>query len=76
MSNYREGAARERAKRFLLEALANGPQLAATLWRGAAAAGISRNTLNRARKALGVTTAQEWSAGRNQWVCRLPAKCP
>lgn len=71
-----EPAARDDAKEFLLEALADGPRPAKELFREAREAGVSEITLRRAAKALGVTrrrVPQRGGArGGGWWEWALP----
>lgn len=59
---------REVAKRFLLNALENGPKAATALKSQAEARAISASTLDRARKELSVTTAKKGKI----WFWSLP----
>jgi hypothetical protein len=50
----------ERARRFLVEFLADGPQQALVVEREAARRGISKRTLDRAKVQLRVESLQTW----------------
>jgi len=61
---------RNEAKSFLINALAEGPVWAATLFSDAEQAGLTRNTVRRAMAHLGCVKAK--SAFRGHWAWRLP----
>ncbi len=64
---------RERAARFVQEALANGPMPASDLDRLARESGIAQRTLDRARKDAGVRAIREGGFGKDgHWVLSLP----
>lgn len=71
-----EPAARDDAKEFLLEALADGPRPAKELFREAREAGVSEITLRRAAKTLGITRRRVSQRGGNRgggwWEWALP----
>jgi putative DNA primase/helicase len=65
------GAVKE-AKDFLLAVLANSPVAAKAIERKAAAVGISKASLRRARKALKIKVRRKGGfAGKGRWVWRL-----
>ena len=62
----------KKAKDFLLAVLANGPVVAKTIDRKAAAAGISKASLRRARKALKIKVRRKGGfADKGRWVWQL-----
>jgi len=63
---------RERAYTFLHEQLKGGPLPALTLYERAAAAGLSRRTLRRAKKALGIRSIRP--PGETRWHWEFPKK--
>jgi putative DNA primase/helicase len=67
-SAIKDGGARSDAKEFLRDLLANGPVDAKEGEEAARANGISRSTLERARKELGVKPTKAGYQGRWQWT--------
>lgn len=67
-----ELSARDDAKSFLLQVLADGPVAASQIFREARDAGHSEKTLKRAKKELGVHSAK--SGMSEKWRWELPAK--
>lgn len=63
---------RERAAEWLRRELAGGARRAAELITGAAAAGITRRTLKRAKKDLGVESEQVGKDGTTEWLWSDP----
>jgi putative DNA primase/helicase len=63
-------AARDEAKKFLADILANGPVIKAEIQDAADANGISERTLFRAKSELGVMAKKDGSNGT--WTWRLP----
>jgi hypothetical protein len=63
---------RERAIEWLRYELRNGVRRAAELFAAASAAGITRRTLERAKRDLGVESRQVWRGGTNEWVWSAP----
>ena len=63
-----------RGVRFLLAALAAGPQAAADVLEMALAAGVAERTLKRARQALGVVATKLGRPGAEgqRWTWALP----
>ena len=65
------------AKEFLAEALVNGPVDSKELVKDAAAQGISKRTLARARKALDVVSKRDGGGGKRgggRWLVSLPSE--
>jgi hypothetical protein len=60
-------AARDEAKKFLTDILANGPVLTTEIQEAAGAEGISKRTLNRAKGELGIKAQKN-----DRWYWRLP----
>jgi putative DNA primase/helicase len=67
---------RERAAEWLRRELADGARRAAELFAGAAAAGITRRTLKRAKKDLGVESEQVGKDGTTEWCWSNPEAAP
>jgi len=65
-----DSTAREEAVGFLMSFLAEGPRPAREIYTEAEAAGISKRTLKRAKKILGVSSRKEGMDG--PWVWELP----
>jgi 5S rRNA maturation endonuclease (ribonuclease M5) len=63
-------AARDEAKKFLADILANGPMVKAEIEEAAGANGISERTLFRAKGELGVMAKKDGPSGT--WTWRLP----
>jgi putative DNA primase/helicase len=72
MSATKSPAARDDAKKFLADMLANGPVLATDLKEAARANGVAERTLFRAKDDLGVRAARDGATGR--WSWHLPEK--
>ena len=64
------------ATEFLRDELANGPVLANNVYRDAEGAGISKRTLNRAKKQMGIITGRMREKGKSggggYWTWQLP----
>jgi len=67
-----DGGAIDEAKRFLLDALADGPVPQKTIKQDSEGAGISWTTVRRAKAALEVSSAKSAMAGG--WVWQTPAQ--
>src|SRR5262249_49378541 len=67
-TEQRAPSARDDAKRFLADLLANGPMSSKDIEEAAEANGIARRTLFRAKGELGVTATQ----GGGKWTWQLP----
>lgn len=67
-----EKSAMTEAKEFLIESLAGGSRNAKALEREASALGISKSTLNRARKDLKIITHKTGFGGSGSWEWELP----
>lgn len=67
-----EKSAMTEAKEFLIESLAGGARNAKALEREASALGISKSTLNRARKDLKIITHKTGFGGSGSWEWELP----
>lgn len=65
---------REEAADFVSDLLAYGPVTAKEVYRLADEAGITRRTLHRAKKKLGVIAAKEKGGMNGGWAWRLPPK--
>lgn len=70
MATAKSPAARDEAKKFLTDTLANGPVLKAEIEDAADANGISERTLFRAKGELGVMARKDGPNGT--WTWRLP----
>ena len=66
-SALRHGSARDEAKEFLRDILANGPIEAEEGDRAAKAKGISKRTLDRAKKDLGIKADKDGFDGPWKW---------
>ncbi len=64
---------REQAVEWLRRELADGPRRAAEVLAAAAAAGISRRTMTRAKRDLGVESDQVGRGRRSEWIWTDPA---
>jgi hypothetical protein len=67
---------RDEASQFLTDVLSNGPRPAKELYAEAKAAGISKSTLDRAKRVLGIKPARISSGndGEGHWVWQMPSK--
>jgi putative DNA primase/helicase len=72
MSATKSPAARDEAKKFLADMLADGPVLANDVKDAASGNGISERTLKRAKQELGVQADKDGSTGK--WSWHLPGK--
>lgn len=73
--------ARDRAREFLAEFLAQGPRTSREIWAAALEQGLARRTLFRARSALEVRAVRVWVGGKlfNYWLLpgqQLPETVP
>jgi hypothetical protein len=66
------GNAREEAKQFLRDTLANGPRPVKDILRDAKDADIAEKTLRRAKDDLGITKAKEGFSDSGRWLWQLP----
>ena len=67
MATVKSPAARDEAKKFLTDILANGPVSTTEIEDAATGNGISKRTLERAKRELGITAEKN-----GQWYWRLP----
>jgi putative DNA primase/helicase len=74
MSATKSPAARDEAKKFLADILADGPTLATDLKEAAKANGIAERTLKRAKGELGIRATKDGATG--QWSWRLSGRVP
>ena len=72
MSATKSPAARDEAKQFLANLLADGPVLATEVKDAASGNGISERTLKRAKQELGVQAEKDGATGK--WSWHLPGK--
>jgi len=70
MAAIKSPAARDEAKKFLTDILANGPVLKTEIEEAAKANGIAERTLFRAKSDLGISAEKKGQNG--QWRWRLP----
>jgi hypothetical protein len=64
----------DRAREFLADALKGGPRTTRELWAGAEPRGLSKSTLNRARKELRLRTRQVFLDGRMTSYWMFPSQ--
>ena len=69
-ANKSSPSARDEAKKFLTDILANGPMLQSEIQDAAEDNGIAKRTLERAKRELGIKAEKDGTAGR--WSWRLP----
>jgi hypothetical protein len=72
MAATKSPGAKDQAKRFLTEQLANGPMLKTEIEEAADAHGISNRTLYRAKDDLHIVVEKERGVANGKWVWRLP----
>jgi putative DNA primase/helicase len=72
MAANKSPGARDQAKKFLTESLADGPVLKTDLEEAADAHGISNRTLYRAKDELGVIVEKGRGVTHGKWTWRLP----
>jgi hypothetical protein len=70
MAATKSPAARDEAKKFLTDILANGPVLKTEIEEAAKANGIAERTLCRAKSELSISAEKKGQNGQWQW--RLP----
>jgi len=72
---FEDRSSRAEAAEFLRQRLAAGPVRVKEIEQDAAAVLISKRTLTRARRELGIVTERQGGlASEGSWVCRLPEK--
>jgi AAA domain-containing protein len=76
MAANKSPGARDQAKKFLGDILANGPVSKIDIEEAADAHGISHRTLVRAKDELGVVVEKEKGVANGKWVWRLPDQSP